>query len=231
MENKFGVIGLGRFGTTIARTLSQRGAEVMVFDSDPDKIDSLRDEVAYAVQLDATDIKALRAQNIDDLDAVVVAIGHDFEALLLTTVTLVELKVKRIIARASTEQQRRILEKLGIKEILSPEDEVGISVAGRLLNPDLVSFFQLPDNYQIVELKTPNGIADKTVIEIGLRNRYNLNLITLRRAYEVMTPDGEAATEYHILGVPRADTILYSTDYIILLGKHADIEKFVQINK
>lgn len=231
MENKFGVIGLGRFGTTIARTLSQRGAEVMVFDSDPDKIDSLRDEVAYAVQLDATDIKALRAQNIDELDAVVVAIGHDFEALLLTTVTLVELKVKRIIARASTEQQRRILEKLGIKEILSPEDEVGISVAGRLLNPDLVSFFQLPDNYQIVELKTPNGIADKTVIEIGLRNRYNLNLITLRRAYEVMTPDGEAATEYHILGVPRADTILYSTDYIILLGKHADIEKFVQINK
>lgn len=231
MENKFGVIGLGRFGTTIARTLSQRGAEVMVFDSDPDKIDSLRDEVAYAVQLDATDIKALRAQNIDDLDAVVVAIGHDFEALLLTTVTLVELKVKRIIARASTEQQRRILEKLGIKEILSPEDEVGISVAGRLLNPDLVSFFQLPDNYQIVELKTPNGIADKTVIEIGLRNRYNLNLITLRRAYEVMTPEGEAATEYHILGVPRADTILYSTDYIILLGKHADIEKFVQINK
>jgi trk system potassium uptake protein TrkA len=231
MENKFGVIGLGRFGTTIARTLSQRGAEVMVFDSDPDKIDSLRDEVAYAVQLDATDIKALRAQNIDDLDAVVVAIGHDFEALLLTTVTLVELKVKRIIARASTEQQRRILEKLGIKEILSPEDEVGISVAGRLLNPDLVSFFQLPDNYQIVELRTPNGIADKTVIEIGLRNRYNLNLITLRRAYEVMTPEGEAATEYHILGVPRADTILYSTDYIILLGKHADIEKFVQINK
>lgn len=231
MENKFGVIGLGRFGTTIARTLSQRGAEVMVFDSDPDKVDNLRDEVAYAVQLDATDMKALRAQNIDELDAVVVAIGHDFEALLLTTVTLMELKVKRIIARASTEQQRRILEKLGIKEILSPEDEVGISVAGRLLNPDLVSFFQLPDNYQIVELKTPSGVADKTVIEIGLRNRYNLNLITLRRAYEVMTPEGEASTEYHILGVPKADTVLYSTDYIILLGKHADIEKFVQINK
>jgi trk system potassium uptake protein TrkA len=109
MENKFGVIGLGRFGTRIARTLSQRGAEVMVFDSSAEKVDALRDEVAYAVQLDATDIKALRSQNVHELDAVVVAIGQDFESLLLTTVTLMEMKVTRIIARASTDQQRRIL--------------------------------------------------------------------------------------------------------------------------
>jgi trk system potassium uptake protein TrkA len=231
MENKFGVIGLGRFGTRIARTLSQRGAEVMVFDSSAEKVDALRDEVAYAVQLDATDIKALRSQNVHELDTVVVAIGQDFESLLLTTVTLMEMKVKRIIARASTDQQRRILEKLGVSELLSPEDEVGISVAGRLLNPDLVSFFQLPDDYQIVELKTPIGVADKTVIEIGLRNKYNLNLISLRRAYEVKGEDGEMRTEYHILGVPKADTILYNNDYIILLGKNTDIEKFVEINK
>ncbi|MBA4304468.1 MAG: potassium transporter KtrA [Sphingobacteriaceae bacterium] len=231
MENRFGVIGLGRFGTTIARTLSQRGAEVIAIDSSAEKVDNLRDEVAYAVQLDATDGKALRSQNVHELDAVVVAIGQDFESLLLTTVTLMELKIKRIIARASTDQQRRILEKLGVKELLSPEDEVGISVAGRLLNPDLVSFFQLPDDYQIVELKTPTGVADKTVIEIGLRNKYNLNLITLRRAYEVKTENGDIDYEYHILGVPKADTVLYSTDYIILLGKSDDIEKFVEVNK
>jgi trk system potassium uptake protein TrkA len=231
MENRFGVIGLGRFGTTIARTLSQRGAEVVVIDTSAEKIDDLRDEVAYAVQLDATDMKALRSQNVHELDAVVVAIGGDFESLLLTTVTLMELKVKRIIARASTTQQRQILEKLGVSEVLSPEDEVGISVAGRLLNPDLVSFFQLPDDYQIVELKTPAGVADKSVIEIGLRNKYNLNLITLRRAYEITGPAGELGFEYHILGVPKADTVLYASDYIILLGKSSDIEKFVEINK
>jgi trk system potassium uptake protein len=231
MENRFGVIGLGRFGTTIARTLSARGAEVMAIDNDADKVDALRDEVAYAVQLDSTDLKALRSQNVHELDGVVVAIGQDFEALLLTTVQLLELKVKRIIARASNEQQRRILMKMGVEEVLSPEDEVGISVAGRLLNPDLVSFFQLPDDYQIVELRTPVGVTSKTVIEIGLRNKYNLNLITLRRAYEITNEDGEKTTEYHILGVPSSDTVLYESDYIILLGKNTDIERFVDLNK
>lgn len=231
MENRFGVIGLGRFGTTIARTLSARGAEVMAIDNIAERVDALRDEVAFAVQLDSTDIKALRSQNVQDLEGVVVAIGQDFEALLLTTVVLMELKVKRIIARASNEQQQRILLKLGVQEVLSPEDEVGISVAGRLLNPDLVSFFQLPDDYQIVELRTPVGVASKTVIEIGLRNKYNLNLITLRRSYESVNADGDRTTEYHILGVPKSDTVLYDTDYMILLGKNTDIEKFVDLNK
>ncbi len=231
MENRFGVIGLGRFGTTIARTLSARGAEVMAIDNIAERVDALRDEVAFAVQLDSTDIKALRSQNVQDLEGVVVAIGQDFEALLLTTVVLMELKVKRIIARASNEQQQRILLKLGVQEVLSPEDEVGISVAGRLLNPDLVSFFQLPDDYQIVELRTPAGVASKTVIDIGLRNKYNLNLITLRRAYEAVNKEGETTTEYHILGVPKSDTVLYDTDYMILLGKNTDIEKFVDLNK
>jgi len=231
MENRFGVIGLGRFGTTIARTLSARGAEVMAIDNIAERVDALRDEVAFAVQLDSTDIKALRSQNVQDLEGVVVAIGQDFEALLLTTVVLMELKVKRIIARASNEQQQRILLKLGVQEVLSPEDEVGISVAGRLLNPDLVSFFQLPDDYQIVELRTPGGVASKTVIEIGLRNKYNLNLITIRRSYESVNEAGERTTEYHIMGVPKSDTVLYDTDYMILLGKNTDIEKFVDLNK
>ncbi len=230
MENRFGVIGLGRFGTTIAKTLSAKGAEVIAIDNDEEKIEDLREDVALAVKLDATDIKALRSQNVQDLDAVVVAIGGDFEALVLTTVLLLELKVKRIIARASTIQQVKILEKLGIQEILSPEDEVGISVANRLLNPDLISFFQLPDDYEIVEVKTPELIINKTVIEIGLRTTYNLNLITLKRLYEVKK-DGFQLKEYHILGVPKSDTIFYENDYLILLGKSYHIQRFLEVNR
>jgi len=231
MENRFGVIGLGRFGTTIARTLAQRGAEVMVIDNNDATLDTLRDDVAYAVKMDATNLRQLREQNVQDLDAVVVAIGQDFEGLLLTTVTLLELGVKRIIARASTEQQRRVLEKLGITEILSPEDEVGISVAGRLLNPNLVNVFQLPDDYQIVEVKTPAGVCNKTVLQVELRTKYKLNLITLRRAYEVTDDLGVRKQEYHILGVPGADTVLYSSDFMVLLGKREDIERFVEVNR
>jgi len=231
MENRFGIIGLGRFGSTIARKLSEQGAEVMVFDKHADNINMLRDEVAQAVSLDATDIRALREQNITDLDAVVVAIGENFEALLLTTVNLLELGVKRIIARASTPQQKMVLEKIGVKEILSPEDEVGISVAGRLINPDLVSYFQLPDDYQIVELKVPSRVANKTVSDIDLRNTYQLNLITLRRPFEVKGSDGQIKREYHIMGVPKSDSMLYEGDYMLLMGKSIDVERFQEVNR
>ncbi|MEY4145261.1 MAG: hypothetical protein RLZZ335_1113 [Bacteroidota bacterium] len=231
MENRFGIIGLGRFGSTIARKLSERGAEVMAFDKLDENINSLRDDVAHTACLDSTDIRALKEQNITDLDAVVVAIGENFEALLLTTVNLLELGVKRVIARASTPQQKMVLEKIGVKEILSPEDEVGISVAGRLINPDLVSYFQLPDDYQIVELKVPPRVANKTVSEIDLRNTYHLNLITLRRAFEVKGSDGQNKDEYHILGVPKSDTMLYDKDYLLLLGKSIDVERFQEVNR
>ena len=229
-DNKFAVIGLGRFGTAIAQTLSGRGAEVLAIDNREEKIEEVKEEVAYAVCLDSTDAKALHAQNIQDMDAVVVAIGENFEALLLTTVLLKELNVKRIIARANGNHQRMILEKLGISEILSPETRVGITVAEQLLNPSIVTSLQLPDNYEIVEIKTPRELTSRTLAEIGLRNKYNLNLITLKREFEVKK-HGEPGIETHILGVPSSDTVLYETDTIIVFGKAHDIERFIEINK
>ncbi|MEM9981264.1 MAG: TrkA family potassium uptake protein, partial [Bacteroidota bacterium] len=174
MISKFAVIGLGQFGTSIARTLAKRGAEVLAIDNHPENVENIKDEVAFAVTLDATDAKALKAQNIEDMDAVVVAIGEDFEALLLSTVMLLELRVKRIIARAANTQQRKILEKVGVEEILSPEDEVAKTVAETLLNTNVHSYLPLPDNYEIVEVYTPRKVANRTIGEIQLREKYNL---------------------------------------------------------
>lgn len=229
-ENRFAVIGLGQFGTAIARTLSQRGAEVLAIDSDIEKVEDLKDDVAYAVALDATDIKALKAQNVLDVDAVVVSIGENFEALLLCTVLLKELGVKKIIARANDKRQRMILEKLGITDILSPEHEVAIAVTERLLNPNIVASLMLPDNYEIVEIRTPKHIANRSLNDIGLRNKYNLNLITLKREFEV-NKNGETIREQHILGVPQSETILYETDTILVFGTTKDIERFIEINR
>lgn len=229
-ENKFAVIGAGKFGTAIARTLSQRGAEVMVLDTSEERIDEVKEEVAYAVTLDATDKRALIAQNIQDMDAVVVSIGEDFEAMVLTVVLLMELRVKRIIARASGFHQRIILEKIGIKEILSPEDEFGIAVAEKLLNPNIISYLQLPDDYEIAEIKTPPAIANRSLEDIGLRNKYRLNLVTLKREFEV-NKEGETIKEQHILGVPNSSTILYETDTIVVFGRANDIARFLDINR
>ncbi len=230
MINRFAVIGLGQFGYSIARTLASRGAEVLAIDIDPEKVENIKEEVAYAVSLDSTEVRSLRAQNIQDVDAVVVAIGENFEGLLLTTVLLQELQVKRIIARAANAQQRLILEKMGITEILSPEDEVGKTVAENLLQPSMKTFLPLPDDYEIVEINTPRRIANRSVSDVGLRQNYNLNLITIRRLFEERI-DGEATMVEHIIGVPRGDTMLYESDIIILLGKVHDINKFIEVNK
>ncbi len=229
-QNRFAVIGMGQFGSVIARTLSKRGAEVLAIDDDLQRIEDIKDEVAYAVALDATDIKALRSQNIQDMDAVVVAIGQDFEALLLCTVLLMDLNVKRVISRANGLQQKTILEKIGVAEILSPEEEVGSAVAERLLNPNIVNSLMLPDDYEIVEIKTPRAIANRSIADIGLRNKYNLNLITLKREFEVERK-GEKIIEEHILGVPHSDTILYDSDTILVFGLAKDIQRFTEINQ
>lgn len=227
--DKFAIIGLGNFGMSVARNLAFRGAEVLAIDRDIERVEMLKDEVAYAVALDSTDLKALMSQNIMEMDAVLIAIGENIEGLLLTTVLLLELKTKRIIARAVSAQQRIILEKLGVKEILSPEDEVGLMVAERLLNPNMNSFMVLPDEYQIVEIKVPKKIVKKSVGEINFENHYDLDLIAIKRRYEEYEDNRKTIVD-HVVKRPNENTIIEASDVVIILGKSYDIEKFVLAN-
>ena len=224
-DERFAVIGLGQFGTAIAKNLALRGAEVLAIDNSLEKVESIKDEVSYAVALDATDKRALISQNIQDMDAVVVAIGENFQGLLLCTFLLMELKVKRIITRAMGSDQRRILEKMGVTEILSPEDEVGRNVAEMLINPDVVMCVQLPDDYEIVEVKAPKEVCGRSLKDIGLREKYSLNLVTILRK------NAEIDKEYHIIGVPNSSTIVEKSDIIALFGLTKNIERFLEINK
>ena len=230
MASKFAVIGLGRFGTRIARTLAQKGAEVLAIAAMSDRVEQIKDEVAYAVALDSTDKKALEAHDVQNMDAVVVAIGENFEGLLLTSAILKDLKVKRIITRSGSPTQSTILQQMGINEILSPEDEVGINVAQRLLNPDVLTFFELPDGYEIVEVNTPLGIINKSVADSKLREKYHLNLITIKREFEEM--QGKDITKVlHTIGVPKPTTTIFEGDLLILMGQRKDIKKFIEINR
>lgn len=224
MKNKlrFAVIGIGRFGSAIAIKLVQKGAEVIVMDSDRDKIDEIKDKVTYSVVLDATDKNALLSQNIHDMDAVVVSIGEDFQSLLLTSFLLKELNIKRIIARAQGEVEKNILGKIGITELLSPEDEVSENITESLINPNVVLSVSLPDSYGIIEMKAPKNVIGKSISEIGLRERYKINLVTILRKQE---------KEHHIIGVPKADTIIEEEDLIIVFGCSNNIEKFIAINE
>jgi len=221
MKQKFAVIGLGQFGSSIARKLSLKGSEVIAIDSDEEKVESIKNDVAYAVTMDSTDKRSLESQNIQDLDAVIVSIGANFQAMLLTTFLLQELGVKRIIARAQGITQRRILEKMGIKEILQPEEEVGKNIAEQLFNPGVLMCMSLPDDYEIIEVQAPKSIAKRSLDAIGLREKYQLNLVTLLR---------KTKDEYHILGIPAAGSALEAEDLLVLFGKSKHIDRFIEIN-
>jgi trk system potassium uptake protein TrkA len=222
MAQRLAVIGMGQFGGAIARRLTEKGSEVLAIDNDEEKIEAIKDDVAYAVTLDSTDKRALEAQNVKDMDAVVVCIGANFQAMLLTTFILQELGVKRIIARAQGSTQRCILEKMGVSEILQPEEEVANNVAEQLTNPGILMCMTLPDDYEIIEIKAPKAVYNRTLGDIGLREKYQLNLITLLKKSE---------DKYHIQGIPDANTPLEPGDLIVIFGKRKYIDRFIEINR
>ena len=228
--DRFAVIGVGHFGSAIARALSERGAEVLVIDSDINLIQDISEEVAFAVCTDATNKRALLAENIKDFDVVIVAIGNDFEARLLCVASLLDIEVKRLICRTMGRNQRVILEKMGITEFLSPEDEIGTLLAERLLNPNMISYLQLPDEYKIAEIKAPAKLIGMTLGDIDFRDNHRLSLITIRRAYEEIVFD-KIGTKEHIIGVPETSTEIQEDDVFVLFGKSQDLENFIKINQ
>lgn len=228
--NKFAVIGVGRYGSTIARGLAEKGAQVFAYDISEKKIEKIKDEVAFAVTMDSTEMRALKTQNFLELDAAVVAIGENFEATVLTCVHLIDIGVKRVIARASGDHQRLILEKIGVVEIVTPENEVAFVVREKLLNPNIVSFLQLPDDHEIAEIRAPKGCVGRTIDHVGFRNKYEMTLITIKREYDI-TKNGEDTMEQHIIGVPKSDMVIKEKDTLVVFGAAKSVERFIEINE
>lgn len=228
--NKFAVIGVGRYGSNIARRLAEKGAQVFAFDNNEERIENIKDDVAFAVTLNSTDFKVLSAQNLEEMDAAVVAIGENFEATILTAVHLMDLGVKRIIARANGEDQRLILEKIGIQEILAPEDEVAFVIREKLLNPSILSFLQLSEEYEIAEIKPPKGVLNRTIDDIEFRNKYQLTLVTMRREYDIKKK-GQYEVEQHVIGVPKGDTRIESRDTLVVFGTAKHVQRFIDVNE
>lgn len=228
--NKFAVIGVGKYGSNIARRLAEKGAQVFAFDNNEDKIEDIKDDVAFAVTLNSTDFKVMSTQKLEEMDAAVVAIGENFEATVLTAVHLIDLGVKRIIARANGADQRLILEKIGIKEILTPEDEVAFVIREKLLNPSILSFLQLSEEYEIAEIKPPKGTLNRTIEDIDFRNKYQLTLVTMRREYDIKKK-GQYEVEQHVIGVPKGDTVIESRDTLVVFGTAKHVQRFIDVNE
>lgn len=223
---RYVVIGIGKYGSRIALEMAGRGAEVFAIDCVEERVEQVADDVAIAITMDSTDPKALRSQKLEVMDAAVVAIGENFEATVLTTLNLMDLGIPRVIVRASGRDQERILRKLGVEEILAPETEFAGIVAERLMNPNLRGFLELPDDYEIAEIKAPTGCVGRTLGDIDLTNRYELRLITIRRTYSEQGQDQE-----HLIGIPRPDTTVQETDTLVVFGTLGNVNRLLEVNE
>ncbi|HYU80623.1 MAG TPA: TrkA family potassium uptake protein [Vicinamibacterales bacterium] len=212
-RRSFAVIGLGRFGAAMATTLAGLGHDVTGIDGDEDKVRELADVISLAMQLDATDERALRGAGIKDVDVAVVSIGENIEASLLVVTLVKELGIKKIIAKAVTPLHGRILEKLGVTRVVFPERETAIRIAHSLVLPNVLDYIELSNEYSIVEVPAPSEFVGKTLREIGLRSRFGLTTIAIKHTGR--TGDGNFTNI-----APGPDDVVQSGDVLSLLGSN-----------
>ena len=223
MSQQYAVVGLGAFGMAIARELAANGGEVIAVDREIDRVERIKDEVAYAVRLDATDPKVLEAHALHQADVAIITIGDDFEAVVLISVEFIQLGAKRVMARAENATQNKILQAIGVTDILTPEEEVARQVSQRLINPEIVDLFRLSGDYRIVEVQTPERFWDKTLVDLKVRERFNCNIIAIKRPVQPAEDQGGVLPDE--LFIPLPESCLVEGDALIVLGIAKDIER------
>ena len=188
----FGVIGLGRFGYHVARTLAQGGAEVIACDVDEEKVREVSEYVSLAYVLDATDAKALKESGIANVDTAVVSIGENIEASILIVVQLKELGVKEVVAKAVNPLHGKVLEKLGVDRVVYPEKEMAIRVAHSLLVGEFIEEIPIGEKHSLFELKAFDFMLGKTLRELDVRRRFGVSVLAIKRGENlIVNPMGD----------------------------------------
>jgi trk system potassium uptake protein len=224
---QFIIFGLGNFGLSLALKLTKIGHEVIGVDRNIAKIDLVRDRITHAVALDSTNVQAVSTLPIRNADAVIIAIGENEGASIMTTALIKQLKPKRIISRSISTLQETVLESMGITEIVHPEEDSAERLALRLDMKGVVESFSISDQYSIVEVKTPVRYIGKTLLDANLRSRYGLNVLTILRTEEKTNLLGISRKKQTVIGVLQPDTKLLQEDILVIFGNKDAIQKFM----
>jgi trk system potassium uptake protein TrkA len=208
------VIGLGIFGSQLARQLYESGLDVIAVDKNRDVVQKMKDFSTKAVLADASDKDVLESIGIEENDIVVISFGEDLSASTLLTLHLKELKVKTIIVKVPNEDHKRILLRVGASEAIIPEREMANKVARGIISPNVLEYLPIADGYTIVELAPPTGYIGKSLSELDLRKKFQLQVIAIR---DVLTDQLQL--------VPRANSIIKDSDVLVVIGKEEDIQR------
>ncbi|PIU28276.1 MAG: hypothetical protein COT09_05420 [Candidatus Hydromicrobium americanum] len=190
MKKQFLVIGLGRFGASVAGTLTEAGHSVVGIDQSEDRIQRVSEEITDAIKCDATDADILESMGISDYEAVIVCIGEKYiQNSILVTLLLKEKGAKKIIAKAGTKTQGRVLSKVGADIIVYPEKDMGERVARSLVSSNIIDFLRVSPDVSIIEIPVPETMVGKNLIELNLRHRYGVTIISIKNSKnEIMSP-------------------------------------------
>ena len=217
---KYIILGLGHFGRSLGIHLTELGHEVIAADKNIQIVEQLKDRITHTVCLDTTDREAVSSLPLKDCDAVVVAIGEDEGASLMTTALVKQLGVKRIIGRVVSDLQRTIMEAMQIDEYIMPEEEAAERLAMRLDNIDIVDSFKVSDRYSIVETKVPNRYIGLTLQQANLTNKYKVIVLTTVKVKDGLHKEAS--------GIAKSDTVLRENDLLVLFGELSDIKKLIE---
>lgn len=213
-KKQYAVIGLGRFGQSVALTLSSLGHDVLVIDNNEHLVQEIAEDVTHAVQVDARDEAALKQLGIRNFDVVVVAISQDIESSILITVILKDLGVKTVVAKAQNQLHGKVLEKVGADKVVFPEKDMGVRLVHNLVSPNILDFIELHPDYSIMEVIAPKSFVNKTLGQLNLRAKYNLSVLAIKK-------------EDTIVVAPGADAKIEANDAIILVGRSEVLEKLM----
>lgn len=206
MKNKqFAVIGLGRFGRSVALTLNSIGYDVLAIDASETEVQSIAHEVTHAVQVDARDEEALKALGIRNFDVVIVAIGEDIQSNILVTAILKDLGVKYVLAKAKDNMHGKVLEKIGADKVVYPEKDMGVRVAHHLVTPNILDFIELSPEYSIVEVSAPQEYVGKSLGKLNLRAQLGMSVIAIKKKDE-------------IIAGPGASSVIEENDILVFIG-------------
>ncbi|NUK28958.1 TrkA family potassium uptake protein [Parageobacillus sp. VR-IP] len=212
-KKQFAVIGLGRFGGSICRTLSEQGMEVLAIDVDEDRVNEFASIVSHAVVGDSTDENVLKSLGIRNFDHVIVAIGDNIQASILTTLILKELGVQHITVKATNDYHEKVLKKIGADQIVHPERDMGERIAYNLISNNVLDYLELSDKHSIVEIVASERLDGHSLLELDIRARYGINIVAIRRGTNVIVS-------------PLASEIIRKGDVLVVIGADEDIDRF-----
>ena len=209
---QFIVLGLGRFGMSLAKTLCELGQEVLAVDESEELVNEAAPYVTQALQMDATDETALAELGVNNFDAAIVSIGQNTRDSILVCVLLKELGVPYVIAKANDALHAKVLRKIGADRVVFPERDMGARVARSILTPNVLDLMNLSDDYQIVEIHVPEKWVGNSIIGVNVRRHYGLNILAIHR-------------EGRFLMSPAPDLSFEEQDTLLVMGRKNDIER------